>query len=150
MSTVLADEDNVVRYVRLRLFDVEKGEVDGTAFVLDAAKGEQALSVNWLEYFGGAVEYQVTQVRAHIHQKMNATGVLAQLNVGASKSAAAAEPGGSDITFVGDGQPAKPPRYPNPDPSHALVRGLPPGGSSAAAAIGDRIRNSIVALHPTS
>ena len=79
-------------------------------------EGEAALSVNWLEYFGGTVDNQVAEVRSHIHQDMNATGVLAQLNVCVSKSAAAAEPEGVETEFVSDPQACKSAQVSEPGP----------------------------------
>lgn len=146
MNDVLPDEDNVVRYVRPGL--VDDGTVDGSAFVL--RPGEEALSVNWLECFEGTVSEQVDQVRAHVHLNLRPNGVLARLNVGDGKTAASSGPEGTGIEFASDPQPANPPDYPDPDPSHALVSGLPSGESSAAAAIGDRIRNALTDIHPAT
>ena len=138
----LSDSDNVVRYIRPRL--VDNGVVDGSAFTL--REGESGLSVHWIESVSNDdTERQVAAVRELIRLTMSRNGVLAELNVGATKLALHERLGYVRFTHkpldAGEGYVA--------DPSHSEIEGLPLYGSPDAALIGDMIAECITQLHTT-
>ena len=142
MNREIDSQDNVLRYVPPRLL---KGSViDAEAFSLseaDMQESEPGLSVNWLEYFQGlSKSEQVSEVREHMQCDPSATAKFAELNVGetlTSLSSLELRP-----SFRHDPSPAND-RH-GPDPSHAVLLGLPPFGTNDADLIGDYIAAQLV------
>jgi hypothetical protein len=89
-----------------------------------AGPDDLGLSVNWLDYFPGDLDAQLNAVRAAMHMSPNASDRLAILQVGQVRDSLRAEAGLS-ITVIHDPAVPNPPRYPFPDPSHAVIAGLP-------------------------
>jgi len=81
----IPDHDHILRYCRPR--QMENGTVTMSAFLL--RPGEEFLSVNWLEFFGGdiATDVQVERVREDTSKslKLSANGRFAKINVGEVK-----------------------------------------------------------------
>ena len=88
VNTPLPDEDHVSRYCNPSA--VEGGLPMASAFI--PRRGEEYLSVNWLEYFGesnltAAVE-RVREVFRVKRYRVRQNGRFAMLNVGAARTAA--------------------------------------------------------------
>lgn len=144
-ATYLPDGDNVVRYVggsKIR----EDNRIDGTAFCRRHDEG--GLSVNWLEFFSGLDKtQQVAEVRRLIHLRtLGATAVFAELNVGEVKQQLQdLLPG---VYVISRPQPADD-DFPEPDPSHCEIMGLPPAEAEGLAlTIGDMIAKRVTATYP--
>ena len=135
-------QDNVLRYVPPRL--IKGSVIDAEAFSLsnaDMQEPEPGLSVNWLEYFQGlSKSAQVSEVREHIQRERAATAMFAELNVGETLTSLSS----LDLrpNFRHDPSPANA-RH-GPDPSHAMLLGLPPFGTNQAELIGDYIAAELV------
>lgn len=140
-------QDNALRYVPPRL--LRGAVIDAEAFSLseaDMQEPEPGLSVNWLEYFQGlSKSAQVSEVREHVQREPAATAKFAELNVGetlTSLSSLELRP-----SFRHDPSPAND-RH-GPDPSHAVLLGLPPFGTNDADLVGDFIAAELVRdTHP--
>ena len=74
----IPESDHILRYIRPR--HVQNGVVNGEGFL--ARPGEEAPSVNWLEWFDPPMENQVAGVRSATRLTYAKTGQLARLNVG--------------------------------------------------------------------
>ena len=135
----LPDADHVVHYVKPS--NVQNGIVNAAEFVLV----KDGVSINWLEYFQEkTTEEQLGQVRRLIQLTIRPNGRFARLNVGRTKyyvSVAARY-----VSFVHDPKAARSPHQ--ADPSHSLIRGLPPGDSPEAMLVADLIAECILELHP--
>ena len=135
-------QDNVLRYVPPRL--LRGAVIDAEAFSLseaDMREPEPGLSVNWLEYFQGlSKSAQVSEVREHVQREPAATAKFAELNVGETLTSLSSF--GLRSNFRHDPSPAND-RH-GPDPSHALLLGLPPFGTTDADLIGDFIAAELV------
>ena len=144
-AAALPDRDHVVRYVGLA--GVRDGKVDGTQFCL--RPGEDGLSVNWLECFDHPTnEQQIAAVRRVIHRSLGRQAVFAGLNVGDLRRHLRAEL--PDIRCVSTPQPPND-RFPNPDPSHSDIIGLPPpAAANHALIIGDMIARRVKTLYPAT
>ena len=144
-AAALPDRDHVVRYVGLA--GVRDGKVDGTQFCL--RPGEDGLSVNWLECFDHPTnEQQIVAVRRVIHRSLGRQAVFAGLNVGDLRRHLRAEL--PDIRCVNTPQPPDD-RFPNPDPSHSDILGLPPpAAANRALIIGDMIARRVKTLYPAT
>jgi hypothetical protein len=119
----LAGEHHVLRYVGGRDFDIDKGTVDGGAF-LRKKKDTDGLSVNWLEWFAGSLEDQVDGARQAARLTYGRTGGLARLNVGQSISFVRENhPERLALSFLHDPLPAEDKHA--ADPSHSLMVGAP-------------------------
>ena len=123
-STPLPDEDHVSRYCNPSA--VEGGLPMASAFI--PRRGEEYLSVNWLEYFSqGDLIAAVERVREAFRVKsyrVRENGRLAVLNVGAAKTAARE---GVDRALSIDHLPV------SNDQSHAGIRGY--GSEDLAVAV---------------
>ena len=139
----LPDRDHMVRYVGLT--GVRDGKVDRAQFCL--RPGEDGLSVNWLECFDHPTnEQQIAAVRRVIHRRLGRQAVFAELNVGDLRRHLRAEL--PDIRCVSTPQPPDD-RFPEPDPSHSDIMGLPPpAAANHALIIGDMIAKRVQAQHP--
>jgi hypothetical protein len=120
--------------------------ITGAAFTWGKVNDQDlGLSVNWLEYFAGTKAEQLKAIRAAMHMTPNATARLALLEVGATTDFLR---GNSKlaISVIEDPNPANPPRYPNEDPSHAAIAGLPDANADAPGAelVGDLIADNCV------
>jgi hypothetical protein len=135
----IPDDDHVLRYIAPR--HVENGIVNGAGFL--RRPGEDASSVNWLEYFDPPVENQVQGVREVARLRYAKTGQLARLNIGATRNYVRENsPEGLELSFVHDPLMAEG-DFPA-DPSHALIQGGPTAESVEAELIKDLIADCIV------
>jgi hypothetical protein len=135
----IPDEHHVLRYIAPR--HVENGIVNGAGFL--RRPGEDASSVNWLEYFDLPVEDQVQGVREVARLRYAKTGQLARLNIGATRNYVRENsPEGLELSFVHDPLMAEG-DFPA-DPSHALIQGVPTADSVEAELIKDLIADCIV------
>ncbi len=135
----LPDADHVVRYVRPS--SVQNGIVNAAEFVLV----KDGVSVNWLEYFQEkTTEEQLSGVRRLVQLTIRPNGRFARLNVGGTKKSLFGR--GRHLSFIHDPQKARPPH--KADPSHSLIRGLPPEDSPEAMLVADMITECILELHP--
>lgn len=138
----IPDDDHVVRYVRPGLID--EGKVDGGAFVRAAT--HSALSVNWLEFFGGSDhEGQMDKVRRLVRLGLARHGRFAKLNVGKTKqyvSVCALEASLKvNLGISEDPLPATAKFV--ADPSHSKITGLPPEDNENALLVGDLIADCV-------
>ena len=143
-SPELSDYHNVVRYVGFTGI-LDNGRVDGSQF--RRRSDEEGLSVNWLEYFGSLTkEQQIHEIRQIIHRTRGRKAVFAEINVGEVQRYLAETL--TAIRFVNT--PAEPNcRFPQPDPTHCDILGLPPAESGdAALLIGDMIAKRVKTLYP--
>ncbi len=144
-TTYLTDNDNVVRYVggsKIR----ENNRIDGSAFC--RRLGEGGASVNWLEFFYRLdKQQQIAEVRRLIHlRSLGTTAVFAELNVGDVKQRLQDEL--PDVYVINKPQPADA-DFPELDPSHCEIMGLPPAeAESMALTIGDMIAKRVNAIYP--
>ena len=144
-TTYLSDSDNVVRYVggsKIR----ENNRISGEAFQLD--HDEDGLSVNWLEFFSiPDKQQQIGEVRRLVHlRSLGATAVFAELNVGDVKQRLRDEL--PDVHVINKPEPADD-DFPEPDPSHCEIMGLPPAiAEDLALTIGDMIAKIVKAKYP--
>lgn len=135
----LPDPDHVLRYIRPR--HVENGVVNGEGFL--TRPGEDAPSVNWLEWFDPPVEDQVASVRSVARLSYAKTGQLARLNVGQTiRYVTENEPNGLVISFEHD--PLEADDKHRADPSHSLIRGVPVQDTPEATLVKDLIAECIV------
>jgi hypothetical protein len=143
----LPDSDNVVLYAKpSQIADVGSAEVEPIAFTWDG-QGE-GLSANWLEYFSSLTkDEQLDKVRKLIHRDMRPTGGLAELNVGNVVQHLSEEL--DDPRFLHRPSPPQPPRYPNEDPTHCELAGLPQPDEFLVETIGDMIAQCVSKIHPT-
>ena len=139
----IGDSDNVVRYVgQMKILD--DGRLDSSAFML--RPGETGLSVNLLKQRGGLTPaQQIAAIRQLIHRRVGRNSVFAELNVGEVKSQLADEL--PNLSFVPRPAPATA-RFPQPDPTHCEILGLPPYEDDHAALIGDMLARCVNRLHP--
>ena len=141
-QNALPDAANILRYVRRRKI-LESGRPDGSAFTLGS--DEQALSVNWLDYFPGVPKAtQVERVREVIQLRLGPNDLLAECNVGAVKQTGALRY--HTLSFIHS--PSLPLGIYGPDPSHTLVYGLPSTDADEAALVGDMIALCVTEMHP--
>lgn len=142
--TYLQDSDNIVRYVGYTKIK-ENSRIDGSAFCLRF--DEDGLSVNWLEFFSDFTKsQQVAEVRRVIHRAKGSRAVFAELNVGDIKQYLLEEL--RDVRVISTPQPADD-RFPEPDPSHCDIMGLPPAeAESMALTVGDMLAKRVNATHP--
>ena len=139
----IGDSDNVVRYVgRMKILD--DGRLDSSAFML--RPGETGLSVNLLAAGGGLDKaQQIAAVRQSIHRRVGRNSVFAELNVGEVKGQLADEL--PNLSFVSRPSLATS-RFPQPDPMHCEILGLPTYEDDHALLIGDMLAQCVSRLHP--
>ena len=131
--------DHVLRYIRPR--HVEDGVVNGEAFL--TRPGEDAPSVNWLEWFDSPLENQVAGVRSVTRLTYAKTGKLARLNLGqTTRYVRENHPNSLTISFVHDPLDANE-TYPL-DASHCLIHGVPVQDTPEAALVKDLIADCIL------
>ena len=136
----LDDDHHVLRYVSARL--MHDGVVDGGAF-LRKVKDVDGLSVNWLEWFPGSLEDQVTGVRRAARLEYGRTAGLARLNVGQSRSFVRENhPERPTLSFVHDPLPAE--DHHAADPSHSLIVGAPTQDGPEADLFADLIARCVL------
>lgn len=137
----IPDDDHVSRYVGGSKL-TRDGRITGAAFQLRS--GEDALSVNWLEFFGlGDRQAEIQEVRGVFLEKgmsLQATAKFAVLDVGATKEYVQQE--SDDNRLLAILHDPLPPE----DESHAGIYNVPRDDS----AIGDMIAELIEedAIHP--
>ena len=135
----IPESDHVLRYIPPR--HVQDGVVNGEAFLTRPA--ENAASVNWLEWFDPPIEEQVGGVRSAKRLRYAKTGLLARLNVGqTARYVKENNAYGLELHFVHD--PLEAEEGHRPDPSHALIGGVPVKDNPEAALIKDLIADCIV------
>ena len=141
---LLPAADNVVRYVRPTNIG-DDGTINGSEFRRSRRRPDDpGLSVNWLEYFAGGKEEQLSEIRRLRRLVWRASGRLAELNVGATTEHLLEELPSFQIVehpLVAEGDF-------DPDPSHAEMIGLPQDGESEfAELIGDMIVECVIATY---
>ena len=144
MATYLQESDNVVRYVGYTKVK-ENNRIDGTAFCLRL--NEDGLSVNWMEYFSGLTKpQQISEIRRVVHRTLGRRAFFAELNVGDIKQYLLEEL--SDVRVINTPQPSTD-RFPEPDPSHCDIMGLPQAeAENMALVIGDMIAKRVNVIYP--
>jgi hypothetical protein len=132
---------HVLRYVGPRLLD--NGTVDGGAF-LRKPKDVDGLSVNWLEWFPGFLEDQVTGVRQAARLTYSRNGGLARLNVGRTTNFIREHhPERLALLFVHNPLLAQGEHL--PDQSHSLITEAPFENAPDAELLGDLIARCVIA-----
>lgn len=145
IGTIIPDSDHVIRYIRPR--HVENGVVNGEGFL--TRPGEDAPSVNWLEWFDPPLENQVSGVRSVTRINYAKTGQLVRLNVGETKRYVRENDPNSLILFFEHDPLEENGKYP-PDPSHSLVKGVPVQDTPEATLVKDLIADCVLTpLFPT-
>lgn len=133
---LIPDVDHVSRYCVPRYVNRQSGLPEIDAFRLRRDRGEDSLSVNWIEYFNCLMaldtrderEGALAKVREVMQYDLDVRGVFAFFGVDEVKQAVEAG-GGTDPYIEHDPRPCQPAsgRRParGPDPSHALVFRFP-------------------------
>jgi hypothetical protein len=135
-------DHHVLRYVGGRDCDVDKGTVEGGAF-LRKKKDTDGLSANWLECFPGSLEDQAAGVRRVARINYGSTAGLVRLNVGRSISFVRENhPEHLTLSFIHDPLPAEGKHA--ADPSHSLIKGGPFEDAPDAELLGDLIAQCVV------
>jgi hypothetical protein len=120
---------------------VENGVVNGESFL--TKPGEDAPSVNWLEWFDPPIENQVAGVRSVARLRYAKTGQLARLNVGRTiRYVRENDPNRLVLAFTHD--PLDPNGTHPADPSHTLIHGVPTQDTPEATLVKDLIAECIV------
>lgn len=134
--------DHVLRYIKPTQIDGDV--VNGEGFL--TRPGEDAASVNWIEYFDPPIENQVAGVRNAVRLNVARAGRLVRLNIGhAIEYVRKNDPMGLILSFVHDPLEANE-RF-AADPSHALIQGIPMQNTPEAAIIKDLIAHCILSPH---
>ncbi len=136
--------DHIVRYVKPSMIQ-EDGTTDGSDFRLRPNKpDEKGLSVNWLEAFGNDKVHQLSEARRLCRLTLRPSGRFAEMNIGTVLRVASEEL--KTLRIVHD--PLEADQDFDADPSHAEMRGLPPGDSDQAMLVGDLISECVTYMHP--
>ena len=141
----LQNSDNIVRYIKPRM--IKNNQVVGEAFCLRSSRSdEKGLSVNWLEFFGGNKEHQLDQARSKCRLERSKNGRFAELNVSETRNIHSEELLEKlNLQIIQD--PLEKDDNFEADPSHALIIGLPQGGTRESRIVGDLIARRINELH---
>jgi hypothetical protein len=132
----LAQEHHVLRYIRPR--HISDGVINGAGFL--RRPQESAASVNWLEYFKDKVVIeQIESVKA-APLDYSPKGLLAKLNVGATKQYIAENSDNPELQFIYD---------PTKDPTHSLIYNIPEQDTPEAEYVKDLLVHCIVDIYPT-
>lgn len=135
--------DQIVRYVKPSMIQ-EDGTADGSDFRLRPNRpDEEGLSVNWLEAFGADKVRQLSEVRRLCRLNLKPNGRFAEMNVGAVLGTVSQEL--DTLQILHDPLDAKDDH--DTDPSHAEIRGLPPGDSDQAMLVGELIAECVTTMH---
>lgn len=135
----IPESDHVLRYIRPR--HVENGVVNGEGFL--TRPGEDAASVNWLEWFDPPIENQVAGVRSLARLNYAKTGQLARLNVGQTiRYVRENDPNNFVLSFMHDPLNAEGEHM--DDPSHSLIHGVPVQDTPEAALVKDLIADCVL------
>jgi hypothetical protein len=135
----IPESDHVLRYIRPR--HVEHGVVNGEGSL--TRPGEDAPSVNWLEWFDPPIENQVAGVRSVTRLTYAKTGQLVRLNVGqTTRYVRDNDPNGLNLSFVHD--PLDAHETHPADPSHSLIQGFPVQDTPEAALVKDLIADCVL------
>ena len=136
--------DHVVRYVKFTMIR-DDGRPDGGNFQLRADRDDETgVSVHWLEKLGSGKEHQLAEVRRLSRLTLRRSGRLGELHVGTVLACVEEEL--RTLRIVED--PLAAYAHHDADPSHALMVGLPPGGTDQAMLIGDLIAECVTTMHP--
>ena len=140
----LPQGDNIVRYVKPSMIQ-EDGAADGSDFRLRQDRpDERGLSVNWLEAFGEDEAQQLDEVRRLCRLTLKSTGRFARMNIGTVLRVVSEEL--DTLRIIHD--PLEANQDFDADPSHAEMRGLPPGSSDQAMLVGELIAECVISMHP--
>lgn len=123
-----------------------KAKIPGSAFVRRPTDHD-GLSVNRADYYTGTREEQLVQVRQVIQYELKKTGRFLEIGVEAAAAFVAAHIPEIALGAVEMAVEAKPPKHPIPDPSHALLTGLPAHDDPQAERVGDLIAKCIIEPH---
>lgn len=76
----IPDTDHIARLCQPKT--IEDGQIQGSAFMLKLDKGEEGLSVNWLEFFNcSSREYEIDEIRNVYSLKFNRIGLRAKIAI---------------------------------------------------------------------
>lgn len=139
----IPDENHILRYVKPSAID--DGVIGGEAF-LGRYAGDDP-SVNWLEQFPGDLNNQISEIRKKARIEYKATGRLARLNVGKTRSHVLKETNNEhNLTVIKD--PLEAENNFEEDLSHALMKGVPSIEDMYGEYVGDLIAECIVDHYP--
>ncbi len=137
------DENHILRYVKPLAID--DGVIGGGAF-LGRYVGDDP-SVNWVECFPGDLNNQISEIRGKARITYAATGLLARLNIGSTRSHVLKETNKKhNLTVIKDALEAK--NNFEEDPSHALMKGAPSVEDMHGEFVGDLIAECIIDHFP--
>lgn len=138
------DTGHILRYVKPGAID--DGVIDGGAF-LGRYVGDDP-SVNWMECFPGDLNNQISQIRKKARITYAATGRLARLNVGNTRSHVLEKTNNEhNLTVIKD--PLEEESNFEEDPSHALMKGVPSIDDIHGEFVGDLIAECIIDHYPS-
>jgi hypothetical protein len=131
------DADHILRYVGGQHIE-DDGTILGGAFIAKP-KDNNCPSYNWLEFLEGSLEEQVQQVRNAARLTYGARALLVRINVGTVRTHIAEGADGHAVSVIHDPR-CEDEKYPDPDPSHALMTNVPDENDPNGELIGDLIR----------
>lgn len=125
----LPEDNRIVRYLSATL--IVDGIADGSGFCM--RRGEEGLSVNWLEVLASGGADPLGEVRRLSRLRLRRSGRFAELGVGDVLRAATEEL--DTLRIVHD--PLEEAEGFAADPSHSQIAGLPPADTDEAMLAGD-------------
>jgi hypothetical protein len=138
----LPDEDHVLRYIAPA--HIDNGRINGAGFL--RRRHEQASSVNWLEYFPAPIENQIAEIRARRRLHYAKTGLLARVNVGATRRHLSLN-AQVELGFIYKPLPEDREKGFSADPSHAEIYGIPMRDGPQTELIEDLLAECIIKPH---
>ncbi|MFZ1747311.1 MAG: hypothetical protein WBO24_04710 [Nitrospirales bacterium] len=139
----LPDEGHILRYVKPSAID--DGVIGGGAF-LGRYVGDDP-SVNWVECFPGVLNNQISEIRKKSRITYAATGRLARLNIGKTRSHVSEKTNNEhNLNVIKDALEAN--NNYEEDPSHALMKGVLSVDDIYGEFVGDLIAECIIDSFP--
>jgi hypothetical protein len=135
----IPDDDHVLRYIAPA--HIDNGLINGAGFL--RRRHEQASSVNWMEYFPPPTENQILEIRARRRLNYAKTGLLAQVNIGATRDHLSLN-AQIQLAFIYKPLPADQEKQFPADPSHAEIYGIPAQDGPQTELIEDLIAECII------